>query len=299
MSSSMNIQDLNYETFLFPALSVLESLGGSASVDEIETEIIGKFGFTDSDVNATYITLGRGKSDVSFILDKIAWARTYLKLAGLAKQETRGVWIINAAGRAALNQGDESTRQIVKTEVREYNKAHRERKKASPQNVSIQELSVNEIEGEDWQEILLARLKTMPPADFERLSQRLLRECGFTKVEVKGKSGDGGIDGQGVLRVNLVSFTVLFQCKRYQGSVGSDTVRDFRGAMQGRADKGLIITTGTFTTSAKQEAIRDGAPSIDLIDGEDLVDLLKDRKLGVKIETVEKVTLDEAFFQQI
>ncbi len=295
----MNIQDYQLEVFLWPILVTLDELGGSASNDEIETKLIEKFGLTDSDINATYVSLARGKSDVSFILDKIAWARSYLKLANLVKQKTRGVWIINEAGRAALKNGEKETRNLVKVAEREYNKSYREKRKSAQKTAASEELSVNEFEGEDWQQVLLNRLKTISPSDFERLSQRLLRESGFTKVEVKGKTGDGGIDGQGVLRVNLVSFNVLFQCKRYQGSVGSDTIRDFRGAMQGRADKGLVITTGTFTSSARQEATRDGAPSIDLIDGEDLVILLKDRGLGVKIETVEKVTLDESFFQAI
>ena len=129
-----------------------------------------------------------------------------------------------------------------------------------------------------------------------------MRESGFTRVEVTGKSGDGGIDGgAGVLRMNLISFQVLFQCKRWKGSVGSEVVRNFRGAMQGRADKGLIITTGTFTADARKEATRDGAPAIDLIDGEALCLLLKDLKLGVRVETrmVEDVTVDERFFAAV
>ncbi|WP_206528489.1 restriction endonuclease, partial [Mesorhizobium sp. M7A.F.Ca.CA.002.05.1.1] len=120
-------------------------------------------------------------------------------------------------------------------------------------------------------------LLALDPAAFERLCQRILREAGFIKVEVTGRSGDGGIDGTGVLRVNLLSFHVLFQCKRWKGSVGSGVVRDFRGAMVGRADKGLVITTGTFTADARREAVRDGAPAIDLIDGDGLCDLLKDQ----------------------
>src|SRR6185437_16138890 len=128
---------------------------------------------------------------------------------------------------------------------------------------------------------------------FERLCQRVLRESGFVKVEVSGRSGDGGIDGTGVLRLNLLSFQVLFQSKRYRGSVGSSVVRDFRGAMVGRADKGLIITTGTFTAEARREATRDGAPAIDLVDGEALCDLLKSLRIGVKVETVESVTVDQ------
>jgi restriction system protein len=126
-----------------------------------------------------------------------------------------------------------------------------------------------------------------------------LREAGFIKVEVTGASGDGGIDGVGVLRVNLLSFQVLFQCKRYAGTVGAGTVRDFRGAMIGRADKGLIITTGIFSGDAKREATRDGAPAIDLIDGDHLCDLLKDLKLGTRVETIERVVIEPAWFEAV
>lgn len=150
-----------------------------------------------------------------------------------------------------------------------------------------------------WVDKLLEVIGTVSPDAFERLAQRLLRESGFTKVEVTGKSGDGGIDGIGVLRMNLVSFQVLFQCKRWKGSVGASVVRDFRGAMVGRADKGLIITTGTFTADARREATRDGAPAIDLIDGENLCQLLKERRLGVRIQMVEEVTIDDTFFRSI
>ncbi|WP_133065093.1 restriction endonuclease, partial [Flavimaricola marinus] len=124
----------------------------------------------------------------------------------------------------------------------------------------------------------------------------LLREAGFTKVEVRGKSGDGGIDGVGVLRVNLVSFQVYFQCKRWKGSVGSKEIRDFRGALQGRADKGLFITTGHFTSQASDEATRDGAIAIDLIDGDRLCELLKENRLGVTTEMIERVSINPEWF---
>jgi restriction system protein len=87
----------------------------------------------------------------------------------------------------------------------------------------------------------------------------------------EGHAGRFGVDGHGILRVNLVSFQVLFQSKRWKGSVGPNVVRDFRGAMVGRADKGLIITTGTFTKDARAEATRDGAPAIDLVDGDEVL----------------------------
>jgi restriction system protein len=141
----------------------------------------------------------------------------------------------------------------------------------------------------------------MKPDGFERLTQRLLREAGFISATVTGRTGDGGIDGLGVYRMSLVSFPVFFQCKRYKGSVGSAAVRDFRGAMAGRGDKGLLITTGTFTSEAKAEATRDGAPPVDLIDGDRLCDLLKEYDLGVKttVRQIEDITVDTEFFGDI
>lgn len=178
-------------------------------------------------------------------------------------------------------------------------------KKSSAKKADAKAAKLSAIESGDgadefaWPDLLLAKVQTIDPSAFERLCQRLLRKSGFTQVEVTGKTGDGGIDGKGVVRVNLVSFHVLFQCKRYQGSVSSGTVRDFRGAMQGRADKGLIITTGTFTPDARREATRDGAPAIDLIDGQTLCQLLKDNRLGVAVEMVEQVSLVPAFFDEV
>ena len=151
----------------------------------------------------------------------------------------------------------------------------------------------------DWQESTLRAIAHIKADAFERLCQRILRESGFTRVEVTGRSGDGGIDGVGVLRVNLVSFHVLFQCKRWKGSVGASVVRDFRGAMVGRADKGLIITTSAFTADARREATRDGAPAIDLLDGDALCQLLKQLKLGIKVKLVEDVEVEPSFFNSI
>ena len=142
--------------------------------------------------------------------------------------------------------------------------------------------------------------KEIAPDAFERLVQRLLRESGFVQVEVTGRTGDGGIDGKGIAKIHyFMSFHVVFQCKRYQGSVQASAIRDFRGAMVGRADKGLFITTGTFTAAAVKEAIRDGAPPIDLVDGDDLAKKLKQLELGIKREQVEKVTVDEQWFDSV
>ncbi len=152
----------------------------------------------------------------------------------------------------------------------------------------------------EWRSALLQRLLEMSPAAFERLTQRLLREAGFREVEVLGRSGDGGLDGVGVYRLSLVSFPIYFQCKRYNGSVPSSAVRDFRGVMAGRGEKGLLVTTGTFTRGARDEANRDGTPPVQLIDGEDLCDLLQEYKLGVatRIRTIEDIEVDTSWFEQ-
>jgi restriction system protein len=154
---------------------------------------------------------------------------------------------------------------------------------------------------EEWKQKLHAILtQKLAPAAFERLVQRLLRESGFTQVEVTGRSGDGGIDGRGIARIHgFMSFHVLFQCKRYKGSVPSSEIRDFRGAMVGRADKGLFITTGTFSPAAVKEATRDGAPPIDLVDGNELADKLRDFGLGIRKEAIEIVRVDEAWFESV
>ena len=160
--------------------------------------------------------------------------------------------------------------------------------------------AADDMDSAGWKEQLLRVVKLMEPEAFERLCQRMLREAGFDLVTITGRSGDGGIDDTAIVRLNgLIGFPVVFQCKRYGGSVSTGVVRDFRGAMQGRADKGIIITTGNFTSDAKREAIRDGAPPIDLIDGDALADKLKELGLGVTTKLVEDVHIEEEWFEKI
>lgn len=221
---------------------------------------------------------------------ELAWVRTYLKKVGAMENSERGVWRLTATGAA---MSDEELAGVPRR-VREMDRQRREARETEPDIEAADETA--EI---NWKDALLAALLGMPPDAFERLCQRILRESGFTKVEVTGRSGDGGIDGTGVLRLNLLSFHVLFQSKRIRGSVGASVIRDFRGAMVGRADKGLIITTGSFTPEARRESTRDGAPAIDLVDGEALCDLLKHLKLGVNVKLVEEIEVTPTYFDDI
>jgi len=296
------------EDFLLPTLVALRDFGGSASVEEIHDRLTETEGLIQSQLDQVYPTSG-----APIVADRMSWARSYLKIAGLVTSGGRGIWVLTDEGRlAAETMSDAKLRQFVTDAGNVHNAAMAARRKAkqaepaagtlssAPLEVTVHQES-SEAEDAEWSDALLGVLRAMPPAAFERLAQRLLRESGFVRVEVTGKSGDGGIDGSGVLRMNLISFQVLFQCKRYAGSVSAGTVRDFRGAMQGRADKGLIITTGTFTSEARKEATRDGAPSIDLIDGDALCQLLKERRLGVTVREVvrEEVIVLPGFFAEI
>jgi len=284
-----------YDDFMRPTLQALRELGGSASIEEIGDRVAAAMSLTQEQLDLTYPTSG-----ALIAADRMSWARSRMKPAGLVESAGRGVWVLTDLGRQAA---DWPSQQVKQASVDAY-KALSAAKKAAAASDPAVSLPADDLappEADDWSDLLLAKLKTIDPSAFERLCQRLLRESGFVKVEVTGKSGDGGIDGAGVLRVNLISFQVLFQCKRYAGSVASGTVRDFRGAMQGRADKGLIITTGSFTAEARKEATRDGAPAIDLIDGTALCDLLKDLGLGVSVRQVvrEEITIDHAFLDAV
>ncbi len=283
------------EDFYFPVLSCLDALGGSGQIAEIDAAAIEFLHLSQGVLDARY-----PKSGALIVPDRISWARTYLRIGELLKSEGRGLWVITDGGREALAKGETEVREIIRIAGNEYNRQLMA-KKANEKAGKLAMVESGEMPDEDgaWADLLLTKVQTIDPSAFERLCQLLLRKCGFTQVEVTGKSGDGGIDGKGVVGVNLVSFHVLFQCKRYQGSVSTGTVRDFRGAMQGRADKGLIITTGTFTPDARREATRDGAPAIDLIDGQALCQLLKDNRIGVVVEMVEQVSLDPTFFDGI
>jgi restriction system protein len=287
---SVAVELPKYHELMQPTLAALDEIGGSASLNEINDAVVALVGLTQRQLEIEYES-GAG----TIIADRLSWARSYLKAAGLLSSGGRGVWLLTDEGRAAKNFSPNQLKRLASEAVRAQAEA---RKAAKP---VVDELPQGDPEKEqvDWRDKLLQVLRGMDPSAFERLCQRLLRESGFIKVEVTGRSGDGGIDGTGILQLSLMSFHVLFQCKRYQGSVGSGAVRDFRGAMMGRTDKGLIITTGTFSPDARREATRDGAPPIDLIDGENLCEKLKELKLGVETRLVEQVSIRPDWFDQV
>lgn len=275
-----------FHELMWPTIKAIKELGGSAGNSEIVDKIV-----EDEKIPESIQNIPHTKGPLSRVEYNLAWARSYLKKAGAINNSERGVWSLTELGSRI--KADDIKGLVSK--VRQMSAT--EKKKKLPDS----DLAVSEEEIEiDWKTKLLEVLQSkLNPAQFERLTQRILRESGFSEVEVTGRSGDSGIDGQGLLKMGLLSFKVIFQCKRYQGSVGPGEIRDFRGAMQGRAEKGLFVTTGSFTRSARDEARRDGAPAIDLIDGDLLCNLLKQLRLGVSIEIEEIAKVNSEWFENI
>ena len=236
---------------------------------------------------------GSSKTEVEY---RLAWARTYMKKAGVLENSSRGVWSLTTRGREMEEINPSEIVQKVREMIalKEKNICAKSVEDDNPENDGMEMPD----EVQPWREKLRNVLLNIKPDAFERLTQRLLRECGFTQVMVTGKTGDGGIDGMGIVKLNgIISFHMLFQCKRYAGNVSAREIRDFRGAMQGRTDKGLFITTGKFSAPAVEEENRPGAAPIDLMDGDELIEKLKELQLGVA--PVNDYMIDEAWFLSI
>lgn len=243
-------QVLSFDKLMWPAVCALKQMGGSASHPELLDKVI-ELAQIPEEVQS--IPHGSGRD--SRLGYNLRWAESYLGKYGALENTARGVWALTPKGKR-LKEAD--VKEVV-TAVRKMHQAKRR-----PENGAAEPDEPHE-SGVSWKDSLICVVQGMSADGFERLCQRILRESGFLRVEVTGRSGDGGIDGVGVLRIALLSFQVYFQCKKWKGNVRAKDIRDFRGAMVGRTDKGLFMTTGSYTPDAQKEATRDGAPAIDLI----------------------------------
>lgn len=289
MAKAKNSEGTKFLRYFGPLLDALRKLGGSGRPDEVVEQIASDMGLSEDEQNDVVPSGG------SKLKTNVSWARFYLVQEGLLDSSKRGIWSLTEKGQTAhLNV--EQAGEIFARWVKIFDE-QRKLKSIQAEPIAEQVAEANGATATNYREEALKVLLSLPASGFERFSQRILREAGFIQVTVTGRSGDGGIDGYGTLQINhLVSFKVLFQCKRYSKSVSSPEVRDFRGAMAGRADKGIVITTGTFTAEAKKEAFRDGVPPIELIDGEKLIDLLESLEIGLRPTTTYEV--DYGFFTE-
>ena len=287
--TTKHAEGIKFLQWFGPLLDALRALGGSGTPDEVVDKIAVNLGIPDEQLNEVLPS-----GDPRF-RNQVAWARFYLVREGLLDSSRRGIWSLTEKGRS-ISESPEEAKAIFRKWVKVFSEERRKRKETNePAEDRIAE-ETGLLSG-GYRERVLTILRSLPAEGFERLSQRLLRESGFTQVTVTGRSGDGGIDGYGTLQINsLVTFRVLFQCKKYAGVVAPSHIRDFRGATTGRTDKGIFITTGTFTAEARRESSRDGAPPIELIDGEKLITMFQELELGLKPVTTYEI--DEKFFEE-
>lgn len=272
-----------YSELITVTYSAIRALGGSGKNDEINEKAAELLSLPDEVTEVPHLN----SSSLSELNYRLAWARTFLKKHGSIDNSARGVWAvtpeysnIEAVDGAAIEKAHHKSNTGLKSTT------------ADPDPDDIPE------EIRPWRKKLYDILVSMDPYGFERLTQRVLRECGFTQVEVTRKSGDGGIDGTGKLRINgIFSFNIAFQCKRYQGVVSSGDIRDFRGSLTTNIEKGVFITTGSFSKTALEEASSPGKQQIDLIDGEEFITKLAEFGIGVK--EIKDYEIDEEFFQKI
>lgn len=271
----------SFTFFFVPTLKALDELGGSGSNEEIYNRVLTITQLTTDVINEMHnFTM----TEVEY---RLAWARTYLKNFGAIESSKQRVWALTAKGKKMLKDGNIDIKEIQSFTTKKHNKS-----KAPSEEDLVETASVN------WREQITDRLQHLDPYAFERLAQRLLRECGFSDVQVTKRSGDGGIDGTGKLRIQgIFSFNVAFQCKRYKGQVGAGAIRDFRGSLGTNVEKGVLITTGAFTKTAKEEASSEGKRLIDLMDGEELINKLAE--YGIGLNEVKSYEIDEDFFNSL
>lgn len=287
---------VSYQQLYDGTLQALHKLGGSATIHEIHDEVVAILELSDEEIALPHGPRPNSPTDIKY---RLGWVRTWLKHYGLLENSSKGVWSLTRQGRGITVVDAKEVDRVVQAKIR------KEKESPKKADVSLDDSKdLLEIDGtareETWRNTLNDVLTNMDPTAFERLCQRILRESGFTQVEVTQASHDGGIDGKGILQVNdFLSFRVVFQCKRYSGSVGPDVVQKLRGAMPGSADRGLIVTTGHFTQGAIKEATHEHKSPIELVDGEELLNRLKELELGVKTEMVERITVDPDFFANI
>jgi restriction system protein len=274
--------------FINPLLTALHNLGGSGKTSEVADKVIESLNLSEEQLEET-ISTGQLK-----VYNQIGFARLFLCQTGFINDASgRGVWSLTEKG-LNIKLSDDELKALDKRRRQAKNVISCENDLKISQN-PIEDLKCNSNDG--FKVKLLRILKSMSPQGFERLCQRILREFDFDDVEVTGKSGDGGIDGIGTLRITpFLNFKVVFQCKRFQGLVRPSHVRELRGAMSGRADKGVLITTGEFSREAKKEARREGVPPIETIDGQSLVNMFEELKIGLKIK--QTLEIDTEFFDR-
>ena len=279
-----------YDELINPTVFVLQSLGGSGNIEEIYNGVLAHLKLPERIIEYLH-SKNSSQSEIQY---RLAWARTYLKIYGIIDNSSRGIWSILPKHKDTKEVDVDNCVSTVKNKFKDKNLS----KENGSGNVNGDDGVELPEEIKPWRVKLREILITMDPFSFERLTQRLLRECGFSEVKVTKQTGDGGIDGFGRLKISgIFSFKVAFQCKRYSGTVPTGDIRNFRGSLTTDVEKAIFVTTGSFSASARAEAFAQGKVQVDLIDGEEFIDKLAEYNIGIK--EVKDYVIDETYFSQV
>jgi restriction system protein len=282
---------------MYPVLRAVEALGGSAKSGEVNDWVIENQGFSEDEVVVQY-----GNSPKSVVLDRIAWARSYCKLSGALESPKRSLYLLTAMGREILALPEAEARDRLRGLDRQVRserskRDRRSRKPVEPGEVKVGGYDIDEEADDEWKQVLLKRLHRLSPDGFEEFVLYLLRAYDLELSRVGG-SGDEGIDGIGTAPLSdVLSSRVAVQAKRYDPggpALGREVVALFqRDASAAGAERAVLVTLGRFSGPAKKAAIV-ARPTVDLIDGDRLCELVEKQGIGVRPTTA----VDEAWFDR-
>jgi restriction system protein len=279
-----------YSELLLPVLRAVATLGGSAKSGEITAQVVEDEAFTEEQMSVVYE--GNPKSILG---DRIAWARSYNKLGGALESPKRSLYLLTAFGKEVLalpeDQAGDRLREMDRRVRSERSKKSSAR--ATPEPAAGETEPGDDVDDEvteefidDWKTVLLRRLHQLSPQGFEEFVLYLLRSYGLELTRVGG-SGDEGIDGIGLAPISdVLSSRVAVQAKRYDpfGSspIGREVVALFqRDAAAAGAERAVLVTLGRFSAPARKAAII-ARPTVDLIDGGRLCELVEAQAIGIR-----------------
>lgn len=281
-----------------PVLCALHNLGGEGTNQSIDAEVSRILSLSEEQLSVEYKS-----RRTSVVLDRIGWARSHLKIAGLLDSPRRKTWALTKLGMSTTKLDPrEVGRAIRKGRTPRENTGQPKPKNIHLDTDSLARADVAEVfqSADAWQDELHDILHGMSPQSFARFFEHIFREEGIDQVEVVNTSGNGEIEGT-MVSGGFLSFRVAFRFTTRNNLIGSQEVDRFRRFVQSsRADKGILITTGSYTQEAIRDSMRRPNPTIELLDGEQFLERLKERSLGITTRQVivEQVVVDRSFFDR-
>lgn len=297
-----------HQQLVVPIVRAIGELGGSAKAREITDQVLDNYPDVERLLEMTYPS----RPNQSVLIDRIAWGRSTAKLIGVLEQPSKGMYITTDLGEELLGVSEDEALQRIRDLDREYSRQQRRKKSdkiqpPSPAETDEEEpseevLAETDTEDDDstatWKFQLLDRLHRLTPEGFEKFVLYLLRRYGLELTHIGG-SGDEGIDGIGTAPLSpVLSSRVAVQVKRYAPNgkpIGRDTVALFqRDAQTKGAERAILVTLSRFTDPARKAATS-STPTVDLISGDRLADLIRDDgNSGVSLQP----TVNENWFNK-